>query len=779
MKKILSLVSILVLFTANAFATIPTVGDVTGKMGTTWVERDFENITIDSAGFELYMEDFLQTGEDGAMNIEFVDGTKVTIAPNSEMIIDEFAFDTDVVPIVLAMNLDVNVGTFTYESGAIALGGGEVAINTPSATITVLGTAFSGTVDTSGKTTITLLPDSSGNVGQVTVRNEAGAMNINQAYTSVTVLSDSLMPSPPSPLDSTEKKELFDLDTVEEVIEEKVDEQADRKTETKKLEQVDEGPVEELEKQDDVVEDLEVQEEKKVELDSFDVQEEQDVEVMMEAQEENFDIEVTEEAAQDLEADIMKKEDLSADVVMDTTSTVVIQDDFGTVEPTVEPVEDIIIDDTATEIDTSYYDQWDEYALDEEYGWVDEDNQVTVWDASGEVKMDYDESKQMWAEMDQAYYDAIGCEGDCNWDNINWDEVDWDAVDWDAYDKAYNDTLEKYGLEPYDWDEYYDTDVTDDVFDDTDEIFYDDEEEWDDEWDPQDYYEQAEGPYLITGEEDWCKDASWCDEEYITNSNEWAQADWDLNTKFDSWNKESKALFETAYLNEKWYGDTKEAPKPWNIPELKDKYMTEWTWDDWDTWWITFDEWYFSDYYDNWESTYEEISLEEEYAFEQEELDDWEIEWLASIDVEYDCTVMGYYWDKANQSCGTEWVDNSGVDIKVTASGETINYETGDITQTVTTTTDGVVTSVTQTGRYSTYGNEGDVDASTGNNNWAEITRTHEGHTAHIHTGGSGVNSGNDSYTNFDVMIIQGSETQAIQSGTDGSRAEITIIQTD
>ena len=164
-----------------------------------------------------------------------------------------------------------------------------------------------------------------------------------------------------------------------------------------------------------------------------------------------------------------------------------------------------------------------------------------------------------------------------------------------------------------------DTDVTDDVFDDTDEIFYDDdEEEWDDEWDPQDYYEQAEGPYLITGEEDWCKDASWCDEEYITNSNEWAQADWDLNTKFDSWNKESKSLFETAYLNEKWYGDTKDAPKPWNVPELKDKYLTEWTWDDWSVWWNVFDEWYFSDYYDNWESTYEEVSLEEEYAFEQE-----------------------------------------------------------------------------------------------------------------------------------------------------------------
>ena len=38
------------------------------------------------------MEDFLQTGEDGAMNLEFIDGTKFTVGPNGEAIIDEFSF---------------------------------------------------------------------------------------------------------------------------------------------------------------------------------------------------------------------------------------------------------------------------------------------------------------------------------------------------------------------------------------------------------------------------------------------------------------------------------------------------------------------------------------------------------------------------------------------------------------------------------------------------------------------------------------------------------------
>ena len=69
------------------------------------------------------------------------------------------------------------------------------------------------------------------------------------------------------------------------------------------------------------------------------------------------------------------------------------------------------------------------------------------------------------------------------------------------------------------------------------------------------------------------------------------------------------------------------------------------------------------------------------------------------------------------------------------------------------------------------------ADVSTGSNNWREFTRSHGGHTFHIHTGGSGVNSGNDAIQNFDVMVIQEQETQSVIAGSNG--AKITIIQTD
>ena len=190
MKRILFFITFLVLFCTSISSsqiTSPKVGEVIGQMGTTWNEREGETQNT-AMGYELQMNDFLQTGEDGGMIIHYLDNTKFTMGPNTELIIDEFAFDTSVVPIELAMNISVNVGTFTYESGQVSNLGGEVNINAGFASITVQGTAFSGTVDTSGEVTITLLPDSDGAVGSVTVSNDAGSQTITNAYNAVTVV---------------------------------------------------------------------------------------------------------------------------------------------------------------------------------------------------------------------------------------------------------------------------------------------------------------------------------------------------------------------------------------------------------------------------------------------------------------------------------------------------------------------------------------------------------------------------------------------------------------
>ena len=758
MKKFLTIVSALILFTTQAFA-IPVVGTVYQKMGTTWVERDSNNITIQNSGFELYMEDFLQTGEDGAMNIEFVDGTKFTLSPNSEAIIDEFAFDTSVVPIEIAMAVDINVGSFTYESGSISKMGGEVKISTPSATVTVQGTAFSGRVDTNGRTTITLLPDSTGNVGQVTVRNEAGASTITRAYTAVTVLSDSLRPSLPDPLSTNERKQLFDLDTNEESIEDKIDDQRDRKEATKKL-------------------------------DNFDKQEDVKIDTI-EIKEQNFDVEVTEEVAGNLEQDLMTENTIVETAPVDDLKIVedIKVEQKVKVETAPDKVtEDVITDDTInTEIDTTYYDQWDDAAYDEEYGWVDDNNEVTVWDAQGETKMNYEDSKKMYAEMDKAYMKAIGCENNCDWESIDWDSIDWDNVDWDSLSQQQDATMAAYGLDT-DWNQYNEEtkndelNVTDDVFVEIEKLegditvsYEDDMDSFNNEDDinssEENYednnnsYYSGTGPYLITGKEDWC-DPSWCTQQYIDETNEWNQMDWDLNTKYDSWTKESKKLFNDLHMSTQWYGDTTDAPKPWTISALKDKYINDWSWSDWDIFWDAFDEWQQQGAYDNWESEYEELSLEDQYSFEDDEIDEWEKDYLANLQTESDCIYSGYYWDKSNSICGTEWVDNTGVTTKVKASGEIINYDTGDITQTVTTTTNGVSSSVTNTGRYSTFDNTANFSVHSGSNGYKRMDRIFDNHRTYLTT---------NSVENFDVMVIQGTETQALVAGSNG--AKITIIQ--
>ena len=694
------MVSFLILFISNALAV--TVGEVKDKMGSTVNERAGKTEKV-VAGYLLEMHDFLQTGEDGAMNIMFLDNTKVTLAPNTEFLIDEFAFDTSVIPIEIALNVSINVGTFTYESGEISSLEGNVEIVTPTATITVQGTAFSGTVATNGATTITLLPDSVGQVGEVTVSNDAGSQILKQVYTSVTVIADDIMIKRPSPLGNNEKKNLFDLDSVKDDIKDKQDIQFDRKENSEFLEN---------------------------EKEQFEY-------VEMDAKE-----------AQKLEEQIMSEE---LTLESDTASSL---------------YEDIEVE---SDVDTSYYDDWEDDLKD--WGYIDDENQISVWDAEGEQTMDWDDAKQMYAEMDQAYFDAIGCETNCNWDSVDWSSIDWDKVDWDAYYEEYNDLLEDYGLTAYD--SYVQEDVSEEV-----------EEEatsttvgytWEDFDLSTSYYDNpdyiaAGGPPTLTIE-NYCQyngyGSDWCNQEYLDYLNEWYADDWTMFKDYDKWDQGAKEIFM------KWYGwcgtwpnytwcDGQ--PKPWDMESLKDTYVADWTNDQWSKFWQNTSDWWYTGTYED--SGDDSDNWEDEYAYEDDYDIDAELElWLADIDNESDCVNWGYYWNNAASSCGTEWVDNSGSETTVTTSGEIINYTTGELTQT--TTTDGE--STTATGRFTTGGNEDDATAST-SGNYSIVNRTHGGHTAYIKT---------ETDKSADIQIVQDSETQNITIGDDSTKPEITIIQTD
>jgi hypothetical protein len=716
MFKLKFFITLIVLLCTTAFAQItgPKVGEVIGQMGTTWNEREGKTQNT-STGYELQMKDFLQTGEDGGMILNYADGTKFTMGPNTELTIDEFAFDTSVIPIELAMNVSVNVGTFTYESGKVSTLGGEVNISAGNAVITVQGTAFSGRVDTSGHATITLLPDSQGNVGQVTVSNDAGSQTITNAFSSVTVFGNDLAPTPPRI--ETDKRKIIQLDSFEEEIRDET--------------------------------------------------------------ERGFgDVDTKSSNAQNSEDAIFNEE---SNIVED--SNTIIQTDMSISESDsmieLESKEEKALEAAGTaaeaEIDTSYYDDYEEDLKD--WGYIDEDNQISVWDADGESKMDWDDAKKMYAEMDQAYFDAIGCESGCNYDTIDWDSIDWDNVDWDAYDKAYNDTLEKYGLTSYN-STVEEVDVVEDTKGETEAGL--DGYDWEDFMMDDNYYSNAEykskgGPPKLTVQ-NYCEyngyEDYWCNQEYVDYLNDWYKNDWYLKVTATSWDTKSKDIFGKLFG---WCGNwpdykmCENQPKPWKMKDLKDKYITEWDYNDYNTYYDAAYDWWYTGYDYNNET--DETNWEDEYAYEDNYDIDAELEILLASYDEDQCMKYGYFWSVAGQSCGTEWVDNEGNETKVTASGEILNYTTGDVTQTLTSsdTSTGASSSATSTGRVSTLNNNSDATASAADG-FTTLNRYNDNHRAYVKT---------DTSEEADIQIIQDSEAQHLDVGTSAAQSNITIIQTN
>ena len=703
------------------------VGNVTDKMGSTFNERDGKTEEV-VAGYELQMADFLQTGEDGAMNVLFKDGTKVTLAPNTEFVIDEFAFDTDVIPIKVAMAIDINVGSFTYESGQVKKLGGEVNILTPTASITVQGTALTGTVQQNGATTITLLPDSAGRVGQINVSNEAGTVNLSRAYTSITVVAADVLIKPPKILTPNVINDLFNLDSNSDEIDDNNDTQKNRKQSFDDLDGLemnsnDDGP-----------------------------------------KQETFEI-ITDDGLQMNSNDSVDIGSSGTEATLDVKSSEEIAVDQS-------------LSEASTDIDTSYYDEFESDL--KEWGYIDEDNEISVWDADGESKMNWDDAKKMYAEMDEAYFDAIGCESNCNYDSIDWDTIDWDNVDWDAYDEAYNDTLEKYGLTSYDM-KAAEVDVVAEVEQETEagSSGY----TWEDFYMDDAYYSNSEyvnngGPPTLTVQNyceynDW--DSSWCNQEYIDYLNEFYKDDWTLKVTETSWTDVSKKIWGKMYG---WCGTwpnyemCDDQPKPWKIKGLKKKYVSDWSWDDWDIYWNAINDWYYYgiEYDDGSEN---ELTLEEEYAYEDDyDIDPELVEWLAKIDNEWDCEWYGYYWDAGNSACGTEYV--AVEETKINVTGEILNFLTGEITQT-TETSDLVATSSTTTGRLSTTGNDHDASIST-SGSYSILDRTlNNKHRAYVKVQTS---------KEADIQIMQHDSVGAIMEAQNTVVGEantntITIIQSD
>lgn len=155
------------------------------------------------------MSDAIRTAQ-GKVGITFDDNTRVQVNENSKLVIDDFVYDAKKGSGKLALNMAL--GTVRYASGQIAKNDPQkVAVNTPSATISVRGTDFTATVDEVGASTIILLPscpndrktrtkdDIEANcvTGSIIVESDAGQVILNQAFQATRVANRSALPAKP------------------------------------------------------------------------------------------------------------------------------------------------------------------------------------------------------------------------------------------------------------------------------------------------------------------------------------------------------------------------------------------------------------------------------------------------------------------------------------------------------------------------------------------------------------------------------------------------------
>ena len=132
-----------------------------------------------------------------ALPISFEDNTQVKVTENSKLLIDDFVYDPNKKGSG-KLALKVAMGTVRYASGNIAHENNKnVAINTPTATVAVRGTAFTMTVDEVGKSLIILLPNKDGSVGVIDVITPTGTVTLNQAFQATMTTSPEVKPTKP------------------------------------------------------------------------------------------------------------------------------------------------------------------------------------------------------------------------------------------------------------------------------------------------------------------------------------------------------------------------------------------------------------------------------------------------------------------------------------------------------------------------------------------------------------------------------------------------------
>lgn len=139
-----------VLAAAPGWAAAQAIGKIRTLAGQVTVERAGERAPA-ALGAELREADRIATGPDGSVGILLEDDSRLSLGPNSRLVLDRFAFDHGTHQ--GAMDVSIGRGTLSVVSGKItARTPGALKVRTPSAILAVRGTEFSVRVDEDGAT---------------------------------------------------------------------------------------------------------------------------------------------------------------------------------------------------------------------------------------------------------------------------------------------------------------------------------------------------------------------------------------------------------------------------------------------------------------------------------------------------------------------------------------------------------------------------------------------------------------------------------------------------
>jgi hypothetical protein len=168
MARVAALSAGAMLAAAPALAEGPQIGRIDNASGTVSVVRDGNRLPA-RPGDPVYRNDVIETGPGGSAGVTFVDNSRLSTGPDSQLAVPEFQFDTGTSR--GSMLADLRRGTLTVVSGAIThTTPGAMHIKTPTAILGVRGTSFG--VQVTGnppKELFVVFPNAGGGSGAISI----------------------------------------------------------------------------------------------------------------------------------------------------------------------------------------------------------------------------------------------------------------------------------------------------------------------------------------------------------------------------------------------------------------------------------------------------------------------------------------------------------------------------------------------------------------------------------------------------------------------------------